>query len=86
MSNNIAFYRIKHGLTQKQLAEKIGIAIHAVGYAENHRCSANLATKIGAVLGESPFDIIGSDLFRIMPTNEAEKELVVKIAKELQYV
>jgi len=83
MSNNIAFYRVKHGLTQKQLAEKIGIAIHAVGYAENHRCSASLAAKIGTALGENPLDIIGCDLFRIMPKNEAEKELIIKMIKEL---
>ena len=83
MANNIAYYRIKHGLTQKAFGEKVGMATHAVGYAENHRCSVELAKKTAVALGENAFDILGSDVLRLLPKTEEEKEILIKIIKEL---
>lgn len=83
MANNIAFYRIKHGLTQKAFGEKIGMATHAVGYSENHRCSVALAKKTAIALGENPFNVLGSDVLRLLPTTEEDKEILIKMIKEL---
>ena len=83
MANNIAFYRINHGMTQKEFGEKVGMATHAVGYSENHRCSVDLALKAGQIFGENPFDILGSDVLRLLPKTEEDKEILIKMIKEL---
>ena len=83
MANNLAFLRIKHGLTQKEFGKQIGMATHAVGYAEHHRCSVALAKKTAIALGENVFDVMGSDVLRILPTTDEEKEKLIKIIKEL---
>lgn len=83
MANNIAYYRIKHGLTQKAFGQKVGMATHAVGYAEHHRCGVKLAQKTAVALGENVFDILGSDVLRVLPKTEEEKEIVIKMIKEL---
>ena len=83
MSNNIAFYRIKHGLTQKEFGQKVGMATHAVGYAENHRCSVELAKKAALALGENAFDILGSDVLRLLPKTEEDKEILINLIRGL---
>ena len=83
MANNIAFLRAKHGLTQKAFAEKVGMHTHAVGYAENHHCSAKLARDTAAVLGENVFEVLGSDVLKILPRTEEDKEILIKMIRGL---
>lgn len=83
MANNLAYLRIKHGLTQKALADSVGIATHAVGYSENHNCTVKLAEKASVVLGENILEILGSDVLRVLPKNEEEKQILIKMIKEL---
>ena len=83
MANNIAHFRIKHNLTQKEFGEKVGMATHAVGYAENHRCGVDVAVKAAEILGENVFDILGSDALRILPKTDKDKEILIKMIKEL---
>lgn len=81
--NNIAFLRIKHGLTQKEFGEKIGMHTHAVGYAENHRCGVQLAQKTADVLGENVFEVLGTDALKLLPKTEEDKEILIKMIKGL---
>lgn len=81
--NNIAFYRVKHGLTQKEFASKVNIAPHAVSYAERSHCGTKLAKKTAEVLGENVFEIMGADVLKILPQSEEDKEILIKIIKEL---
>ena len=83
MANNIAFYRIQHGLTQKEFGEKIGMATHAVGYAENHSCTVKLAKETAALLDENPFRILGTDVLKLIPQTEEDKEILIKMIKEI---
>ena len=83
MANNLAFLRIKHGLTQKEFGEKVGMATHAVGYSENHRCSVELAEKTAITLGVNIFEILGSDVLRVLPKTEEDKAILIKMIKEL---
>ena len=83
MANNLATLRIKHGLTQKAFGEKVGMATHAVGYSENHRCSVDLAQKTSTVLGENVFEVLGSDVLRVLPQTEEDKQILIKMIKEL---
>ena len=81
--NNIALLRIKHGLTQREIADKTGMHTHAVGYAEHHKCSTKLAKQIAGILGENPFNVIGSDVLKMLPKTDEDKEILIKMIKEL---
>lgn len=83
MANNLAYLRIQHGLTQKELATRVGIATHAIGYSENHNCTVKLAEKASVVLGENIFNILGPDVLKVLPRNDEEKEILIKMIKEL---
>lgn len=83
MGNNIAFIRVKHGLTQKEFGERIGMATHAVSYAENHKCTPKLAKKIAEVLGENACEVMGSDILKIIPKTEEEKEIIIEMIRKL---
>ena len=81
MGNNIAYYRIQHGLTQKALAEKTGLAKNAIGYAENNHCGLEIARKVANALGENIFNILGLDVFTVVPVSEEEKEIVINLIR-----
>ena len=83
MGNKIAFLRIEHDMTQKALATKAGVAIHALGYAENHTCGVDMGTKIAESLGENVFNVMGSDVLKILPKTDEDKEILIKVIKEL---
>lgn len=83
MTNNIAYLRIKHGLTQREFGKRIGMATHAVGYAEHHRCSVKLAKATAAILGENPFKVLGSDVLKMLPQTEEDKAILIEIIKSL---
>ena len=81
--NNIAFYRVKHGLTQREFGEMVGMHVHAVGYAEHHSCSVKLAKQAAEILGENLFDILGTDVLKVLPKTEEEKQIVIEMIKNL---
>lgn len=83
MSNKLAFYRTDHGLTQKEFASRVGMATHAVGYAENHKCTVKLAKDAAKVLNENMFAIMGSDVLKVLPETEEDKEILINMIKEL---
>ncbi len=60
IKNNIKELRKKRGLTQQQLAEKIGISQVHLGRLESNARSMDLeqVEKIAAALGVKPFDIL----------------------------
>lgn len=81
--NKIALLRAKHGLTQQEIADKTGMHVHAVGYAEHHVCSPKLARQLGSILDENPFEVIGSDVLKMLPQTEEDKEILIRMIKEL---
>ena len=82
-TNNIKFYRAKHGLTQKELSQKINIHVHALGYAENHHCNVRLAKKVSDALGENIFNILGSDVLHILPKTQEDRDILFNLIKDL---
>lgn len=83
MTNNISFLRVKHGLTQREFAEKVNMHTHAVGYAENHHCSVKLAKKTAEVLGENVFEVLGTDALKILPKTDEDKAVLIKMIENL---
>ena len=73
--------KTKH-MTQKELADKVGAHVHAIGYAENNKVGVELAQKIADVLGENVFEVLGKDAFRKIPETEEDKDIIKKTIKE----
>ena len=83
MTNNLAKYRAKHGLTQEQLGKELGLSKAGVSYLENSRLTTNAAKKCAKVLGESPIAILGKDILKLLPQSEEEKAILLEIVNSL---
>lgn len=83
MSNNLAKFRGKHGLTQEKLGKKLGISKAGVSYYEKHRLSPELAVKCAEALGENPFALLGTDALAAIPTTEDDKQILIEMIEGL---
>lgn len=59
LHQKIAYYRDKRGLTQKELAEKVGVTQGAIGQYETAKCKPRLETvfRIADALGVSASEL-----------------------------
>lgn len=83
MPNNLAKYRGKHGFTQEQIGEKLGVTKANISYIEKKHLSVKQAKKCAEILGENVFDILGLDVFTIIPTTEEDKNILIKTINNL---
>ena len=83
MANNLAKIRGKHGLTQTQLAEAIGVTKQGVCFNETGKLSIGLAKKVAEYLHEDVFELLGTDVFVVVPETEAQKEYLINLIKNL---
>ena len=82
--NNLAKLRGKHGLKQKELGTKLKVSKEAVSYMEKHRIGQRSAKKCADLLQENVFEIMGADVLKILPKTEEDKEILIRIIKELE--
>lgn len=83
MANNLARYRGAHGLTQSQLAEKLGVTNAGISFAEKKKLSPKTAKRCAEILGENMFAIMGTDVLRVIPKTEADKAVLLEIVRNL---
>lgn len=83
MANNLAKFRGKHGYTQEQLGKKIGISKACVSHFEKNKICVATAKKCAEALGENVFEILGTDVFKIIPKTEQDKEILIAIIRNL---
>ena len=83
MGNNLAKLRGQHQISQTALAGKIGVTKQGLCFNEKGKCSVEMAQKVAACLGENVFNVLGTDAFVIMPKTEEDKEILIRIIKEL---
>ena len=81
MSNNLAKYRGKHGLTQTQLGEMLGMTKAGVSHFEKNTISFKTAQKCAKILNENVFNILGTDALKVLPQTEEEKEILIELIK-----
>lgn len=81
--NNLAFYRAKKGLNQRELGEKLGLTDASVSLAEHSKLPVKTALKASEILNVNVFSLLGTDALRIVPKTEEEKEALIKVIKEL---
>lgn len=82
--NNIRKFRGLAGLTQKELAEKTGIARCFISVLESSECPVSLKTaeKISKVLNCSKIELLATDNLKLQPKNDEEKILIIKTIYE----
>lgn len=83
MANNLVKYRGKHGFTQEKLGEKLGVTKATISYIEKNRLSAKQAQKCAKILNENVFNILGLDVFKIVPKTEEDKNILIETIKNL---
>ena len=83
MANNLAKYRGKHGLTQEQLGEKLGISKAGVSHVEKNGLCPKTAEKCAEILDENIFLLMGSDVLKVLPKTEEDKNILIEVIKSL---
>lgn len=79
IANNLKALRGKHGLSQKELANKIGVSTQRVSQAENGKLCPGLAIKIADALGENVFSVLGLSSFVVAPKTFEDKEILLNL-------
>lgn len=81
--NNLAKYRSLKGLTQTQLAEKIGTSKNSLAYMEKNKLSYKYALKCAEILDVNAFKILGTDALVALPSNEEDKAVLIETIKNI---
>lgn len=83
MANNLAKIRGKHQLTQTELAGHLGVSKQGLCFNENGKLSVGLAKKASEYLNEDIFELLGTDVFVLLPETESQKEYLINLIKNL---
>ena len=85
--NNIKKYRGKLGLSQKELAEAVGLARSYIGILESNHCtriSYSVAEMLAKFFGCNVFDVCGDLIFVYPPQTDNERTTIIRqLAKNL---
>ena len=81
--NNLTKIRGKHQITLTELASKLGITKQALSLNEKNKLSVKVAVKVAEILNENVFEILGADALVLLPLTEKDKEILIKMIKEL---
>ena len=82
--NNLAFYRAKKGLNQRELGEKLGLTDASISLAEHSKLPVKTAIKAAEVLGVNVFSLLGADALRVLPLTAEDKEALIQVIRELK--
>jgi transcriptional regulator with XRE-family HTH domain len=82
VNKNLKFLRVQHGLTQKQLAEKLGLKQAAIGAYEEERATPPLASLLDIIkiFNVNLDDLVKQDLSR---TTERERRTFIPGRKDV---
>lgn len=83
MGNNLAKIRGKHQITQTQLANALGVTKQGICYNETGKLSLGLAKKAAEYLHEDVIELLGTDVFVIVPETKEQKEYLINLIKSL---
>lgn len=83
MGNNLAKFRGKHNLTQEELGDKLGISKAGVCHLEKNNIAYRTAKKCAEILNENVFEIMGTNVLKVIPKTEEEKQILIEMIKKL---
>ena len=81
--NNLALYRAKKGLNQRELGEKLGLTDASVSLLEHRALSIKHAQDIAEILDVNVFALLGTDVLKLIPQTEEDKAILIEIIKGL---
>lgn len=81
--NNLALYRAKKGLNQRELGEKLGLGDATISLAEHSKLPVKTAIKAAEILDVNVFTLLGPDVLRLVPKTEEDKQALIEIIKGL---
>lgn len=77
--NEITKLRYAAGMTQQELADRLGVSRQTINCAENSNCFSPMAIKICDFFGVSPFAVVDPALcLKFEPRDEKEAELLIE--------
>ena len=81
MANNLRYYRLKHGLSVDELCDlTYGSKNHNTIFVhEMKHLTVKAAYKYAEVLGENVFDILGEEVFALMPKTKEDRMRVISL-------
>lgn len=80
--DSIKKYRSQNGLSQKELAKKVGVARILVTHWESDNCngvSLSNAKKLSEIFDCSLFQLYGLNNFKIKPKSDEDKAWIIKL-------
>ena len=83
MGNNLAKIRGKHQITQTQLAKAVGVTKQGVCYNEVGKLSPGLAKKVADYLHEDVIELLGTDVFVVVPTSKKQVDFLISLLNSL---
>ena len=83
MANNLALYRAKKGLNQRELGEKLGLGDATISLAEHSKLPVKTALKASEILDVNVFTLLGSDVLRLVPKTDEDKAALIEVIKGL---
>ena len=84
LTNNLRAIRTKHGLTQTELAEILGVTKQGVCFNETGRVSKKMAEMVAAYFNVSVLEVMGLDNFEYIPKTKEEKQYLLDLINELE--
>lgn len=83
--NNLKKIRGQKCITAKELCRRIGVSRQLLSYYENNhtKLSKKIALRCANELGVSVFEILGKDVFTILPSTEEDKAIVLAELQKL---
>ena len=83
MANNLAFYRAKKGLNQRDLGDKLGLNDATISLAEHSKLPVKTAIRASEILDVNVFTLLGTDVLRLVPQTEEDKKALIEVIKDL---
>ncbi|MCR4661673.1 MAG: helix-turn-helix transcriptional regulator [Clostridia bacterium] len=83
MANNLAKYRAKKGLNQRELGEKLGLGDATISLAEHSKLPVKTALKASEILDVNVFTLLGTDVLRLIPKTEEDKQALIEIIRNI---
>lgn len=82
--NNLEKIRGSKGLTQDKLGKMAGVTRAAVCSIEKSKMNGEQAVLYGKLLEVNPFELIGTDVLRLMPKTQEDKEVLMRVIDSIK--
>lgn len=76
--NRLHDIRKERGVTLRSLSSRVGVSPQGINYAEKNRLTPELAEKVSNALNCNVFELLGDDVYVIVPEREEDICVLIK--------